>query len=290
MKSTECECPRGAYKCSHAAPLFVQGIHNLSRTDVECQWRKRKSSATLSSQAVSEMFPPPKKCTPLSRKPTDIDHAELYKDLKEYGRFTGLCWLLSPPVFSEEFLKTRGLQESCLVRRCRISSEDIAKINDLTVGQRDNPAWHLARKGHLTASNFGVVFKAKRVTLSLLKWLLGGYDLSRVKAVPWGVNNEEEAIKAFTAKTGKSVEDTGIWSHSSGIVDASPDGTVDDQTVLEAKCPYTEPSMTIEEAVESSATFSLEKCESEQCYTLKKDHIYWHQVQGKMDFSPKFFF
>ena len=174
------------------------------------------------------MFPPPKKYTPLSRKPT-----ELYKDLKEYGRFTGLFRLLSPGpppvsaglsiptteeiIFSEEFLKTRGLQEQldCLVRRCRISSEYIAKINDLTVGQRDNHAWHLARKGRLTASNFGVILKAKRVTLSLLKWLLGDYDLSSVKAVPWGVNSEEEAIKAFTAKTGKSVEDTGIWSHSS---------------------------------------------------------------------------
>ena len=93
-------------KCSHAAALFVHGIHNnLSRTDVECQWRKRKSSASLSSQAVSEMFPPPKKYTPLSRKPTDIDRAELYKDLTEYGRFTGLCWLLSPETtcFSRTF-------------------------------------------------------------------------------------------------------------------------------------------------------------------------------------------
>ena len=251
------------------------------------------------------MLPPPKKYTPLSRKPTDIDRAELYKDLKEYGRFTGLCWLLSPEpspvsarlpiptieeiIFSEEFLKTRGLQEQldCLVRRCRISSKDIVKISDLTVRQRDNPSRHLARKGRLTASNFGVVLKAKRVTPSLLKRLLGEYDLSRIKAVQWGVNNEEEAIKAFTSKTGKRVEDTGIWFHSSGILGASPDGIVDDQTVLEAKCPYTERNKTIEEAVQSSATFFLEKCEREQCYTLKKDHIYWHQVQGEMYFSQR---
>ena len=164
---------------SHASALFVHGIHNLSRTDVECQWRKRKSSATLSSQAVSEMFSPVKKYTPFSRKPTDIDHAELYKDLKEYGRFTGLCWLLSPGsppvsaglliltieeiIFSEEFLKTRGLQEQLeyLVCRCRISSEDITKISDLTVGQREHHAWHLARKGRLTASNFGVIPQGK---------------------------------------------------------------------------------------------------------------------------------
>ena len=306
IKSTECECPRGAYKCSHAVALFIYGIHNISRTDVECQWRKRKSNTSLSSQAVAEMFPPPKKYIPLSRKPTEIDRAELYRDLKEYGRFTGLCWLLSPEppvasklpiptieeiIFSEEFLQARGLQQQldCLVRRCKISREQIQTISETTVGQRDNPAWHLARKGRLTASNFGCVLKAKTVTPSLLKRLLGEYDLSRVKAVQWGVNNEEEAIKAFNVQTGKTVKDTGIWFDSSGILSASPDGIVDDDTVLEAKCPYTERNLTIEEAVKSS-TFCLEKCETEQTgYALKKDHVYWHQVQGEMYFSQRKF-
>ena len=250
IKSTECECPRGAFKCSHAAALFIHGIHNLSRTDVECQWRKRKSNTSLSAQAVAEMFPPPKKYTALGRKPAQVDRAQLYEDLKQYGRFTGLCWLLSPEppafnelsiptiediIFSEEFLQTRGLQQQldCLVRRSRILEEDILKISRITVGQRDNPAWHLARRGRLTASNFGSVLKAKRVTPSLLKRLLGENDLSRVKAVQWGVNNEEEATKAFSLKTGKTVKETGIWFHSSGILGASPDGIVDHETTKE---------------------------------------------------------
>ncbi|XP_044169920.1 uncharacterized protein LOC122953987 [Acropora millepora] len=96
IKSTECECPRGAFKCNHAAALFIHGIHNLSRTDVECQWRKRKANTSLSTQAVTEMFPPPKKYSALSIKPTQADRSSLYEDLKEYGRFTGLCWLISP--------------------------------------------------------------------------------------------------------------------------------------------------------------------------------------------------
>ena len=272
IKSSDCECPRRAFKCSHAAALFIHGIHNLSRTDVECQWRKTKSNTSLSAQAVAEMFHPPKKYTALGRKPVQVDRAQLYEDLKQYGRFTGLCWLLSPEppafnelpiptiediIFSEEFLQTRGLQQQleCLVRRSRILEEDILKISRITVGQCDNPAWHLARRGHLTASNFGSVMKAKRVTPSLLKRLLGEYDLSRVKAVQWGVNNEEEAIKAFTLKTGKTVKETGIWFHSSGILGASPDGIVDHETALEAKCPYSERNLTIDEAVQSSATF-----------------------------------
>ena len=137
IKSTECECPRGAFKCSHAAALFIHGIHNLSQTDVECQWRKQKANTSLSTQAVTEMFPPPKKYSALSRKPTQADRSALYEDLKEYGRFTGLCWLISPEpplanqlpfptieeiIFSEEFLEATGRQQQldCLVRRSRL--------------------------------------------------------------------------------------------------------------------------------------------------------------------------
>ena len=189
-------CPRGAFKCSHAAALFIHGIHNLSRTDVECQWWKQKSNTSLSTQAVTEMFPPPKKYSALSRKPTQADRSALYEDLKEYGRFTqftGLCWLISPEpplvsqlpfptmeeiIFSDEFLEATRRQQKldCLVRRY-----------------------------------------------------------------------EAEAIEAFTLKTGLAVKETGIWFHSSGILGASPDGIIDEETVLEVKCPYTERNLTIAE-------------------------------------------
>ena len=116
-------------------------------------------------------------------------------------------------IYSEEFLKTQGLQQQidCLVRQAKIRSECILKISEITVGQRNNPTWHLTRRGRLTASSFGCVLKAKPVTQSLLKCLLGEYNLSGVKAVQWGVNNEQELLKAFTVSTGKTVQETGIW-------------------------------------------------------------------------------
>ena len=102
------------------------------------------------------------------------------------------------------------------------------------------------------------------------------------------MDNEEEAIKAFTLKTGKTVTETGIWFHSSGILGASLDGIVDEETVLEVKCPYTERNLSIEEAVKSTA-FCLDSNESGLSYELKKDHVYWHQVHGDMYFSHRKF-
>ena len=121
----------------------------------------------------------------------------------------------------------------------------------------------MIRRGRLTASNFGSVLNAKRVTPSLTKRLLGEYDLSRVKAVQYEVYNESDAINTFRLKTGLDVGETGVWLHHSGVLGASPDGLVGEDSVLEAKCPYTHRDLTIEEAIKTS-------------------RLYWHQVQGHL--------
>lgn len=58
-----------------------------------------------------------------------------------------------------------------------------------------------------------------------------------------------------------------------GILGASPDGIVDEHSVLEAKCPYIERKMTIEEAMNTPSNFYLKKTESSQ-NALKEEHVY----------------
>lgn len=111
IKSTECECPKGKFKCSHAAALFINGIHNLSRTDIECQWRKKKSNTSLSLQAVEELFPLPKNYVAITRSPNTEDRQALYGSLKAYGRFTGLCWLMCPEPAPQAKLPVPTIEE-----------------------------------------------------------------------------------------------------------------------------------------------------------------------------------
>ena len=59
IKSSECNCPWGAYKRRHAAALFISEIHNLSRTDVECSWKER-NAPDISRKSIAEIFPPTK--------------------------------------------------------------------------------------------------------------------------------------------------------------------------------------------------------------------------------------
>jgi len=250
------------------------------------------------------MFPPKKEYTGLTRQPSDEDRQHLYSELREYGRFTGICWIMSPEpaptqslcirtieeiIYSEEFLNIQGQQAQIafLQGKAEVDENQIKEIGSLTKGQRDNPLWHLVRKGRLTASNFGCVLNAKRATPSLIKRLLGEYDISRVKAVLWGVTNEEEAIKAFKKLTGLPVEETGVWLDKSGVLGASPDGFVGRNHVLEVKCPFTERNNNIQEASQHEA-FCLKRNDDE-LYELKKTHVYWHQIQGQMFLTQRHF-
>ncbi|PFX29435.1 Exonuclease [Stylophora pistillata] len=304
IKNTECECPRGEFKCSHAAAIFIYGIHNLSRTDLECQWKRKRKAESV--QSASQMFPaPPKKkdYSPLARDPSREDRMWLYSELKRYGKFTGTCWILSPEpqpatplpiktiediIYSEGFLmaSTKEKQLEYLIENAKVEERTINVVSTLTAGQRNSPAWHQARRGRLTASNFGSVLQAKRVTPSLIKRLLGEYNLSGVKAIAWGQDNETEALKSFTNITNFTPVQTGLWLHESGVLGASPDGLVGDDSVIECKCPYTHRNATIKEAC-GHKDFYLE--EKEGNYTLSTTHVYWHQCQGQMFLTKRKF-
>lgn len=295
IRSTECECPRGGSKCSHAVALFLHGYHNLSRTDIECQWKKQKASEVV--KTVEDLYPP-KETKVLKRKTTDEDREWLRNKLKRYGEFTGMLWLLSPEpdkenrlpistveeiILSREFVES-GLDTNFLLEKLKVSEQQVKSVCEITKEQRECGEWHVVRKGRLTASNFGPVLEAKRVTPSLIKRVLGEYDISRVQAVRWGVVNEKEGIKAFTKLTMKVVKDCGLWLHKSGVLGASPDGLVDDNAIIEVKCPYTHRNSTIEEAVKDPK-FCLVKRGAGYC--LKQSHHYWHQVQGQLFITGK---
>ena len=113
----------GKFNCSHSAALFIHGIYNVSRTDAEWNWTKRTANTPLSWQDVEEMFPPTKQYCCLSRNPTQSDRSALYRDLQEYGRFTFLCWLMSPEPFTVSNLPIPTIEDVSY-------SEDLLKCKD----------------------------------------------------------------------------------------------------------------------------------------------------------------
>lgn len=292
IQSTSCECPRGEDKCSHSAALMIWAIHNLSSTDVECQWKKPKVPSEVKS--VEDLFPPARDYKPLTRAPTPEDRKWLLSQFQ--GRFTGISWLLTPEpetqqelllhLYAERIIATqKHLGSDGILAAMRMSVEQLLAIQTATVGQKDNPIWHDMRKGRLTASNFGSVLMAKRVTPSLISKLCVKQDLDGVKSIQWGIANETEGIKTFEGDTGLTVRGSGLWLAESGILGASPDGLVGETDIIEVKCPFRWRDHTVDEAVREKS-FHLRQ-EEDGTYRLKEHHRYWHQVQGQLHITGK---
>ena len=118
---------------------------------------KKPNAPDISRKSIAEMFPPTKPgYTTLLWQPNQGDREALYSERRAYGKFTGLCWLLSPKprqlgdlpistveelIFSKEFLtlSTAAEQLEFIRRKLKVEREIVNQISSLTVGQRNNP-------------------------------------------------------------------------------------------------------------------------------------------------------
>jgi len=238
--------------------LMLYAYKHVSTTDKMCTWSKPKASSGASDlRTVAEMYPDTKPAAHLDRPVSEEDRASFFSALQQVNTQSGLHWFLGPePVGTlcsvpsiSEVVRSLNLprnptpqQIADLMASLCLSQVQIEAVEQSTVNQQSNPLWGHYRSGRLTASKFGSVVKCieahRKPSPSLLKTLTGEYDASGAKAVQWGVLHEKEAIAKYEAERGVMVQHAGLWLHPLGFCGASPDGIVDEQKIIEVKCPY----------------------------------------------------
>lgn len=116
-------------------------------------------------------------------------------------------------------------------------------------GQK-NKEWDAERLGKLTASNFGTMMKTGRSKSERFSQTCMNYIYEKVaeiltmsphvvtgQAIEWGNEYEEQACHLYELQTGNTVQRVGYLAcneYSGG----SPDGLVDDDGIIEIKCPF----------------------------------------------------
>ncbi|XP_076848422.1 uncharacterized protein LOC143494205 [Brachyhypopomus gauderio] len=282
------------------AALLIWVEKNVSRTDVECVWKRAKTPKTdeIAAKRVSEMAPSTSRAG-IKRPVTQHDKEWALASLSQLGRFTGMGWILSsePPQTSLPIKTFDGLVSSpgygqaedkalYVLSSLAVTTEEKQQIEGATVGQAKNPLWSAYRKKRITASNFGLVLAAvqrKSNPPSLFKTLLGQYNLKEgSKACDWGILHESRAKQQYTADAGVVIQERGLFLSDSGLLGGSPDGTVSDDCIIEVKCPWSARTKTVQQAAESKRDFFLELDEETSSLKLKQTHHYWHQIQGNL--------
>ena len=169
-----------------------------------------------------------------------------------------------------------------------VTPQEVALMQVMTTGQRENPLWMDARQWRVTACNFGRICKRRHdpgyYPMSLVKMCLGDYGCILSSAEKWGCSHEGIAVEAYEEKTGRDVLPYGIFlSWENSFLGASADGVLvgDDGEfgIVEVKCPYEHRLHFIEDACSDSG-FHLQLIGGQ--IQLRKNHDYYFQVMCQL--------
>ncbi|XP_062598380.1 uncharacterized protein LOC134259793 [Saccostrea cucullata] len=166
----------------------------------------------------------------------------------------------------------------------QITEEEARILNLNTAKQAACNMWHEERCKRLHASVFGRICKMTDRTdkVKLAETLVTKQRKLHSAPILHGQKFKKVAIKKFQDITGHTVYDTGICvSLTNPYLAASPDGIIDEDTVVEVKCPYVARNEMI-----SRQTVPYIR-QNDGKFSLDKNHDYYYQVQGQLFCAEK---
>lgn len=157
-----------------------------------------------------------------------------------------------------------------------------------TILQRDSAIWLHERRKRLTASFFGQVLNKLPYTKcdNLVKSIL--YQNTDTAGMKYGRLHEQDAKKYLTDKLGIKVSPCGLFVNKDmPYLGATPDGVIDDDGIIEIKCPSSCASLSPEAAImmKKFSFFSFNKKNNK--IEINKKHKYYFQVQGQIHISDR---
>lgn len=158
------------------------------------------------------------------------------------------------------------------------TEDDISNIEIATRDQANCKAWFDERGKRLTASNFGIVCKARQTTdhRKLANRLLSSNQFVS-RSVSHGRQYESVAVEMFEQQTELVAMKCGLFvCKLLPYLAASPDRVVDEDIILEVKCPFSSRNKPIDPVTVPY----LKYCDNE--IVLDCNHNYYYQVQGQL--------
>lgn len=191
------------------------------------------------------------------------------------------------PDMSPEIYK---LKEQEFLKKLEKSLKEIADLERETRGQSANMIWRSERLKRLTASNFGQICKMRDRTPRTKTVINILYKKICTFSTSWGKDNEPLALeKIRNALPQHLISECGFFVHSSEpFLGASPDGLVDDNGIIEIKCPFSAKEFrTVLEAAQNRKVTGCAVYNNQ--LVLKTNSNYYYQIQGQLEVTNRDF-
>ncbi|XP_076635450.1 uncharacterized protein LOC143348738 [Colletes latitarsis] len=161
----------------------------------------------------------------------------------------------------------------------------VSKIEAETRDQANSEKWIAYRKKLLTASNFSKVCRLRKETprANTLKSIMYP-QLQHLHSVQYGRKNEAKALRQLEEELGKHIVPCGLLIDTAlSYLGATPDGVVDDDTIVEVKCPESTKDLSPAEAIQQIPAIRRIFRGGE----MNKNHHYYYQVQGQLHITNR---
>ena len=161
----------------------------------------------------------------------------------------------------------------------QVTSEMADEIEKKTVAQSASRLWLKERGCRLTSSNFGPVMRlaADADGKKLADRIFNGGSLDHVPAVKYGRDREPYVRRFFERVLDYKVTKSGlVIDRENTMLACSPDGKIDENTLVEIKCPYSARNKSLEEAKLPYLKKGADGWE------LKETSNYFYQIQGQL--------
>jgi hypothetical protein len=165
------------------------------------------------------------------------------------------------------------------MRVTQISGQEIEDVETATRDQSSSLLWVEERKKRLNASTFGRICKmTDRTNGSLLARSLLVHKQLNSEAVNHGKAYESVAVAKYEKTTGTTAQRCGLFiSQIYPFLSASPDRMINENLLLEVKCPFV-----ARECLITPQTVPYLYFADDGQLALKRTHDYFYQVQGQM--------
>lgn len=107
-----------------------------------------------------------------------------------------------------------------------------------------------------------------------------------IKAIQWGRSHEKDGIDFLKRTLNLDIQPTGIWLSNSGILGASPDGLVGNDSIVEIKCPYSYRNEILSEKLKNDKKYIIYYNDNNEI-VINTNHNYYHQIQGNLHISKR---
>ncbi|KAL4083125.1 hypothetical protein QTP88_028455 [Uroleucon formosanum] len=178
----------------------------------------------------------------------------------------------SPGVVGKKFLAMKNKKNVyCVKRRLQFLTRRAKKTKCTgpdefyeTRDQSCNQKWYSERRNRLTASNFGKIIKMRPTTscrniVYELLYNSSTFNSKEPVQCRYGKSMEKLAIEKFEEVTNLKVNHCGLFiDNMLPYLGASPDGIIDDNTILEIKSPYSaKDCASLQEAIHTGKVKSI---------------------------------